>query len=62
MGQRVVGWVASLLAAVPSHEAQPAVAQGSSGILALRGLGREIWRDVDAQDYVGRIRDEWDDR
>jgi AbrB family looped-hinge helix DNA binding protein len=25
----------------------------------LRGLGREIWEGIDAQDYVNRERDEW---
>ncbi|NPV68435.1 MAG: hypothetical protein HPY64_14930 [Anaerolineae bacterium] len=26
----------------------------------LRGLGKEIWQDIDAQEYVNRLRDEWD--
>jgi hypothetical protein len=26
----------------------------------LRGLGKEIWADIDAQDYVDGLRDEWD--
>jgi hypothetical protein len=26
----------------------------------LRGLGKEIWEGVDAQEYVNRLRDEWD--
>jgi hypothetical protein len=25
----------------------------------LRGLGAEIWKDVDAQDYVNDLRDDW---
>jgi hypothetical protein len=25
----------------------------------LRGLGEEIWQGLDAQVYVGQIRDEW---
>ena len=28
----------------------------------LRGLGADIWTDVDAQDYVNKLRDEWDHR
>jgi hypothetical protein len=28
----------------------------------LRGRSREIWEGVDAQDYVSRLRDEWDER
>ena len=26
----------------------------------LRGLGKEIWQGIDAQDYINRLRDEWD--
>ena len=29
-------------------------------ILALRGLGREIWKGVDADEYVRKLREEWD--
>lgn len=29
---------------------------------ALRGLGAELWRGVDAQNYVDSLRDEWDQR
>ena len=25
----------------------------------LRGLGKEIWRDIDAGEYVDQMRDEW---
>ena len=28
-------------------------------IAELKGLGREIWEDVDAQDYVNQERDGW---
>jgi hypothetical protein len=26
----------------------------------LRGLGKEIWAGMDAQDYINQQRDEWD--
>jgi hypothetical protein len=26
----------------------------------LRGLGKEIWAGIDAQEYVNRLRNEWD--
>lgn len=26
----------------------------------LRGVGAEIWREVDAQEYINELRDEWD--
>jgi hypothetical protein len=28
-------------------------------ILGLKGLGKEIWADVDADEYVNQLRDEW---
>jgi predicted NBD/HSP70 family sugar kinase len=28
-------------------------------ILELQGLGKEIWRDVDAQEYIDRERASW---
>ena len=28
----------------------------------LRGLGKEIWKDIDAQEYVNELRDEWNHR
>ena len=31
-------------------------------ILELAGLGAEIWKGVDAQDYVNRLRGEWEHR
>lgn len=32
---------------------------GIDPILSLRGLGREIWADEDADDYVARLREGW---
>ena len=32
----------------------------SRDIRELRGLGEEIWRGIDAQEYVNRLRDEWE--
>ena len=29
-------------------------------IAELRGLGKEIWTGIDAQEYVNRERDSWD--
>ena len=31
-------------------------------ILELAGLGADIWQDIDAQDYINKLRDEWDER
>jgi len=29
-------------------------------ILGLEGLGKDLWEDTDASEYVGRERDSWD--
>jgi len=29
------------------------------GLAGLRGLGKEIWEDEDAQEYINRLRGEW---
>lgn len=29
-------------------------------ILELRGLGKEIWQGIDAQEYVEGLREEWE--
>jgi len=29
-------------------------------IMELYGLGKELWEGVDAQEYVNRLRDEWE--
>jgi hypothetical protein len=31
-------------------------------LLELRGLGKELWEGVDAQDYIQALREEWDER
>ena len=31
-------------------------------ITELRGLGKEIWQGIDGQEYVDKLRDEWDER
>lgn len=31
-------------------------------IMELHGLGAEIWRSIDAQEYVNALRQEWDHR
>lgn len=32
----------------------------AQGVTALRGLGKEIWQGIDAQEYVDRERAAWD--
>jgi hypothetical protein len=37
-------------------------AQRKRSLHELRGLGKEIWQGVDAQEYIDQQRDEWDRR
>lgn len=34
--------------------------QKKRDILELKGCGKEIWKGVDAQQYVSKLREEWD--
>lgn len=44
---------------LPSAERQ---ADMPHSLKELRGLGKEIWEGMDAQDYINQQRDEWDTR
>lgn len=46
---------------VDSLEFTPQAAQPVRHLRELRGLGKELWQDIDAQDYVNRLRDEWNE-
>jgi hypothetical protein len=39
--------------------AQAPASEQDTSLLALCGLGQEIWRDMDAQEYVRRERSSW---
>ncbi len=39
-----------------------APAQKTHSILELAGLGAEVWKGIDAQEYVNQLRSEWDKR
>jgi hypothetical protein len=42
---------------------QPAQSgQTQHSLRELRGLGKEIWQGIDAQEYINQLRDEWDNR
>lgn len=32
----------------------------SHDILELKGCGKELWNQIDAQEYIRRLRNEWD--
>lgn len=34
---------------------------GGRNILGLEGLGKELWRGIDAQEYINKLREEWDE-
>jgi hypothetical protein len=53
-----------LLALIARELAAEGVASGSKprhSIMELHGLGKEIWEGIDAQEYVNKLRDGWDD-
>lgn len=39
-----------------------AVQNSRRSIMELHGLGKEIWEGIDAQEYVNKLREEWDHR
>jgi hypothetical protein len=45
-----------LIGEIASHADSAA---GSASVMELCGLGRELWRDIDAQEYVSRERSSW---
>lgn len=34
--------------------------EGSSNLMKLRGLGKHIWKGIDAQEYINTLREEWE--
>jgi hypothetical protein len=48
-------FLTELQALVRQHQAS----SPQHSILELKGLGKEIWQDIDAQEYVDQERDSW---
>jgi hypothetical protein len=48
-----------LLEDLASIVRQRATTQPKRSILELKGLGKEIWQDIEAQEYVNQERDSW---
>jgi hypothetical protein len=44
-----------LIRALAQHTSEPV-----HEITELRGLGKEVWNNIDAQDYVNAERDSWE--
>ena len=52
-----------LIVVISQHVAQHTVTQKkpkTRSLLELEGLGAEIWKGVDAQEYIDELRDEWE--
>ena len=47
---------------VDSLDVPEAVPRQQRRLSELRGLGKEIWKGIDAQEYVNQLRNEWDGR
>ncbi len=50
---------ANLLEELASLVTQQMTAKRRRGIREFRGIGKELWKGVDAQEYVNRERDAW---
>lgn len=48
-----------LISALVERLRLPRTPQPSASVLELQGLGKNIWQDLDAQDYVDRERASW---
>ena len=51
--------VARLTKAVTSHKNEMKKKQGKLDFRKCRGLGKDIWRSVDTEEYVAQERSEW---
>jgi hypothetical protein len=47
---------------IDSPEVHETVPRQQRRLSELRGLGKEIWEGVDAQEYVNQLHSEWDKR
>lgn len=43
-----------------ARESSGGVTQENDPVLAMRGVGAEIWRDEDPDEYVRRLREDWE--
>ena len=51
-----------LIAKVSSDLAETEAEQPKRSLLELEGLGKEVWKGIDAQEYVDELRNEWEHR
>lgn len=68
VSEEAIGDVSRLLEVVSKSENSTSVVLsltergGRRSILELRGLGKEVWKGIDAKLYIDELRDEWDAR
>lgn len=48
-----------LLKLLRAHQKPRSSGQSSTSILELRGLGKDLWQGIDAQEYVDQERSSW---
>ena len=51
-----------LIAKVSNDLAETENEKPKRSLLELEGLGKEIWKEIDAQQYVNELRNEWENR
>ena len=57
--------VRRLLLVVPNHSVSQSawsMRLRTRSLLELEGLGREVWKGIDPQQYIEGLRDEWNNR
>ena len=53
--------VAMITRALAQGSSKAKAVTGKRNILELEGVGAEIWKGIDAQEYVNQRRHEWDE-
>lgn len=60
-GESILSCIVNLERAVPSLGNEPSPYFSGGGILAMRGLGKEIWQRINVEEYLTQLRQEWND-
>ena len=59
--QQVISEIEKLLMTDAVKTGVRSLATGLPSLLSLRGLGKQIWKGTDVNQYVKKLRDEWKD-
>jgi len=57
----VISQIEKLLRVDSVQTGVSSLSTGLPSIISLLGLGKDIWQNQEAQDYVRKLRDEWQD-